>query len=198
MQAESTTGRELFTPHSPPRICIRQYPELGAIASIEPEVVFSTYSENLTPEHWQKLSEHIVKKTAREMVPGKESGTMADGVVVMLGTDTLAYVSAALSFSLYGLKIPVVCVGAQRSSDRPSSDAALNLKAAARFAVSSKLPGVYVSMHATENDDFVAIHSGVRVRKNHTSRRDAFQSIDTTWVARATGSEIKMLQVPGE
>ncbi len=164
-------------------------PELGDLAEILPEVVFSVYSENLTPSDWQTLSNSILAKS-RELEQKKKG--RADGVVVMLGTDTLAYVSAALSFSLNGFDLPVVCVGAQRSSDRPSSDAALNLKAAARFAVSSGTEGVFVAMHESENDDVIAIHSGVRVRKNHTSRRDAFESIDVSYEAHVIGNEIKM------
>ena len=150
-------------------------PELDEIASIDPEVVFSVYSENMGPKQWQLLSERIVQRS-EEKSP--------HGIVVMIGTDTLAYVSAALSFSMIGLGIPVVLVGAQRSTDRPSSDGALNLKAAATFAVESRVPGVFVAMHENENDDYIAIHAGARVRKNHTSRRDAFESIDTPLVAR--------------
>ena len=150
-------------------------PELDEIASIDPEVVFSVYSENMGPKQWQLLSERIAQRS-KEKSP--------HGIVVMIGTDTLTYVSAALSFSMIGVGIPVVLVGAQRSTDRPSSDGALNLKAAATFAVESRLPGVFVSMHENENDDYIAIHAGARVRKNHTSRRDAFESIDTPLVAR--------------
>jgi glutamyl-tRNA(Gln) amidotransferase subunit D len=149
-------------------------PELDRLAIVEPEVVFSIYSENMTPADWSVLSSRIV-----ELADSKKS----DGVVVMMGTDTLAYTSAALSFSLIGFRIPVVVVGAQRSSDRPSSDAALNLRSAAFFALESNRPGVFVAMHQNENDENVAIHSGVRVRKNHTSRRDAFQSIDSPLIA---------------
>ena len=162
-------------------------PELGEISKIQPEVVFSIYSENLTPVHWQKLAERIVASSSdREL----------NGIVVMLGTDTLAYVSAALSFALLGLDIPVVCVGAQRSSDRPSSDSALNLKAAVRFAAYSSVKGVYVAMHKDESDDIIAVHSGVRVRKNHTSRRDAFESIDISLVAEIKDSEIYFVTRP--
>ena len=161
-------------------------PELGSIASVTPDVLFSTYSENLTPADWQKLSEGIISRYDQAL----KKGSKIDGIVVMLGTDTLAYVSAALSFSLIGLPLPVVCVGAQRSSDRPSSDAALNLKAACTFAVRSGLPGVYVSMHNSENDDLIAVHRGSRVRKNHTSRRDAFESIDSNPVAQVAGDEL--------
>ncbi len=156
-------------------------PELDEIATILPEVVFSVYSENMGPKQWEILSQAVLQKS-QEKSP--------DGTVVMIGTDTLAYASAALSFSLIGLKSPVVFVGAQRSTDRPSSDGALNLKGAARFAVNSEIAGVFVAMHETENDDSIAIHSGVRVRKNHTSRRDAFQSIDAPLVGRVKGKDV--------
>ena len=85
----------------------------------------------------------------------------------------MGYTAAALSFSLIGFQIPVVFAAAQRSPDRPSSDAAINLISAARFALDSNRPGVYIAMHENENDKLVAVHSGVRARKNHTSRRDA-------------------------
>jgi glutamyl-tRNA(Gln) amidotransferase subunit D len=156
-------------------------PELDQIADVDPQVVFSVYSENMGPKDWQTLSERIVI-AARNEAP--------DGIVIMIGTDTLAYVAAALSFSLIGIKFPVVFVGAQRSSDRPSTDAALNLLGAARYAVHSKSHGVFVAMHNSENDDYIAIHSAVRVRKNHTSRRDAFESIDVPQIAQVRGDKI--------
>jgi glutamyl-tRNA(Gln) amidotransferase subunit D len=155
-------------------------PELDRLAFVEPEVVFSVYSENMTPGDWSVLSSKII-----ELVNSKSS----EGVVVMMGTDTLGYTAAALSFSLIGFPIPVVIVGAQRSPDRPSSDAALNLRSAALFALESNRPGVYVAMHQNENDEKIAIYSGVRVRKNHTSRRDAFQSIDSPSVATVENAE---------
>jgi glutamyl-tRNA(Gln) amidotransferase subunit D len=155
-------------------------PELDRLAQVEPEVAFSVYSENMTPGDWSVLSSKII-----ELANSKGS----EGVVVMMGTDTLGYTAAALSFSLIGFTIPVVIVGAQRSPDRPSSDAALNLRSAALFALESNRSGVYVAMHQNENDEKIAIHSGVRVRKNHTSRRDAFQSIDSSLVAIVESAE---------
>lgn len=163
-------------------------PELDEIAAVEPEVVFSVYSENIGPNEWQLLSEKVIRRS-KEKSP--------NGIVVMIGTDTMAYVSAALSFSTIGLGIPVVLVGAQRSTDRPSSDGALNLRAAFTFAVESRLPGVFVAMHENENDDGVAIHNGVRVRKNHTSRRDAFESIDVPLVARVKEKQITIISERG-
>ena len=93
---------------------------------------------------------------------------------------------------MQNLPIPVVLVGAQRSSDRPSSDAALNLMGAVTFASESDLAGVFVAMHAGTSDDTVAIHIGSRVRKNHTSRRDAFESIDAIPIALVKGGKIEL------
>lgn len=142
-------------------------PELSGIARVHPEVVFEVFSENMTPAHWSKL--------ARRAARGAEEGF--DGVVITHGTDTLGYTAAALSFALAGAPIPVILVGSQRSSDRPSSDAPLNLVAAVTVAATAPFSGVYVAMHLDESDDKVAFHRGTRVRKDHTSRRDAFESI---------------------
>ena len=87
------------------------------------------------------------------------------------------YSSAFLSFALSGFKKPVALVGSQRSSDRASSDAALNLIGAVKFLTESKTNGVYIAMHQDENDETIACHIGTRVRKNHTSKRGAFQTV---------------------
>jgi glutamyl-tRNA(Gln) amidotransferase subunit D len=160
-------------------------PELANHASIDPEVLMSEYSENLRPEHWTLIAEKIAEK----IKPGRYMG-----VVVSHGTDTMHYTAAALSFALQKLPVPVLLVGAQRSSDRPSSDAALNLLGATIFAIESKYAGVFVAMHAGTSDDTIACHVGTRVRKNHTSRRDAFESIDMTPVAFVRNNEIEMQQ----
>ena len=142
-------------------------PEIASIANIDAEVLFSEYSENLQPEHWVETAKKI------------QSVANSDykGIIVAHGTDTMHYSSAFLSFALSGLKIPVVFVGSQRSSDRPSSDAALNLIAATRFIIKTDAKGVYVVMHNNESDDTISCHFGTRVRKNHTSKRSAFETV---------------------
>lgn len=142
-------------------------PELAEMANIDAEVLFSEYSENLEPEHWKKIAEKL------------DSHSKSDykGIVVAHGTDTMQYSAAFLSFALSGFPIPVVLVGSQRSSDRPSSDAALNLISAVRFIVESNTQGIFVVMHHNESDDLIAGHIGTRVRKNHTSKRGAFKTI---------------------
>lgn len=142
-------------------------PELSEIAEIEPEILMSVFSENMGPTHWQQIAERVAK-AVRDGV---------DGVVITQGTDTLGYTAAALSFALLGVPIPVVLVGAQRSSDRPSTDAVLNLIGGVSIAARAGFSGVYVVMHAEGSDDRLAVHRGTRVRKNHTSARGAFRSI---------------------
>ncbi len=143
-------------------------PEIAEVAQVDAEVLFSVFSENLRAEHWCKIAEHVSTSLKKGYT----------GIVITHGTDTMGYTAAALSFALKGLPIPVILVGAQRSSDRPSSDAAANLLAAVTIASKATFSGVYVAMHAGLSDDIIAVHRAASVRKNHTSRRDAFQSIN--------------------
>jgi len=142
-------------------------PELAKIANIDAEVLLSEYSENITPEHWLQIAEKI----------NEYSKSDYSGIIIAHGTDTMHYTSSFLSFALAGFPIPIVLVGSQRSSDRASSDAALNLIGATKFITESNTKGVYIVMHQDENDDTIACHAGTRVRKNHTSKRGAFQTI---------------------
>jgi len=142
-------------------------PELAKIANIDAEVLLSEYSENIMPEHWLQIAEKI----------NEYSKSDYSGIIIAHGTDTMHYTSSFLSFALAGFPIPIVLVGSQRSSDRASSDAALNLIGATKFITESNTKGIYIVMHQDENDDTLACHIGTRVRKNHTSKRGAFQTI---------------------
>ena len=142
-------------------------PELAKIANIDAQVLFSEYSENIMPEHWLQIAEKINEYSKSDYT----------GIIIAHGTDTMHYTSSFLSFALAGFPIPIVLVGSQRSSDRASSDAALNLISATKFITESKTKGVYIVMHQDENDEIIACHLGTRVRKNHTSKRGAFQTI---------------------
>jgi glutamyl-tRNA(Gln) amidotransferase subunit D len=144
-------------------------PELTQIANIDASIISNIFSENIGPSFWSKLAESIEKEIRKR----------ADGIVVAHGTDTLAYTSAALSFALNKPPVPIVLVGSQRSSDRPSSDAATNLLAASAIAGQAPFAEVVIAMHGWISDDTIAVHRGTKVRKCHTSRRDAFQSINT-------------------
>ncbi|MFW6305541.1 MAG: Glu-tRNA(Gln) amidotransferase subunit GatD, partial [Candidatus Saliniplasma sp.] len=143
-------------------------PELKDKCCPKVEILFSKLSEDIEPEDWEVIADKVIGEF--------DSG--ADGVVIAHGTDTMGYTAAALSFLLKDIPKPIVLVGSQRSSDRPSSDAHLNLLSAVEVA-KSNLKGVFVVMHETLSEDRCAIHLGTKVRKMHTSRRDAFKSINT-------------------
>ena len=158
-------------------------PELGEIARIEAKILFSLFSENITPKHWTE----IAKTVAEEISKG------VSGVVIAHGTDTMGYTSAALSFALQNLPVPVILVGSQRSADRPSSDAATNLIGAVTAASKAPFAEVAVAMHETTSDTTIILHKGTKVRKCHTSRRDTFKSVNSTPIARIKDGKIEML-----
>src|SRR5688572_6997030 len=159
-------------------------PDLFKVCNVRAEVVFNMFSEDMQPEHWSKIAERVAWHL----------GHGARGVVIPHGTDTLHYTAAALAFCLKDLSGPVVLVGSQRSSDRPSSDAGMNLAAAARVAATTDVGEVVVVMHATTEDTRCAVHRGVRVRKLHTSRRDAFQSVNVPPLGSVDGDQVVLDQ----
>ena len=160
-------------------------PELKDIANISSaRLLFNIASENMDSSHWAKMANEVAKSL--------NSG--ARGVVLMHGTDTMHYSSAALAFMLKDLSGPVVFTGAQRSSDRGSSDSNQNLICATHLAAKSDLGEVVVCMHQKPSDEACVAHRGVKVRKMHASRRDAFQSINASPLMRVTpNGEIKKL-----
>jgi len=147
---------------------IELFPELGRMANLRATVVSNVLSEDIEPEHCALMAKQI----------GREIAAGAQGIVITHGTDTLAVSSAMLSFMAQTLPVPVVFVGSQRSSDRGSSDADMNLMCAANFALNADFAGVTLCMHGTTSDDYCFIHEGTKVRKMHASRRDAFRSVN--------------------
>lgn len=157
-------------------------PELMDLCNVRAKVLYSILSENMTVAHWQGLA----KAVAEELNSG------ARGVIVPHGTDTMGFTSAALSFMLKNLTGPVVCVGSQRSSDRPSSDATTNLLAATRLCVDSDLGEVVVVMHGEPSDTYCLVHRGTKVRKMHASRRDAFASMNIHPIGKVDGPDVTL------
>jgi len=144
---------------------LRAVPDLAGRANYRGRVVANILSENMTTDVWQDLARAVAEEI--------EAG--ADGVVVMHGTDTMQFTASALAFILE-TPVPVVFTGSQRSADRPSSDNVMNAVCAVE-AAKADAAEVMVCMHASESDDVCALHRGTRVRKNHTSRRDAFETV---------------------
>ncbi len=147
---------------------LEMYPELSDIANISVKIPMQIMSEDITARDWLK----IAKIAADEL-------NRSDGVVITLGTDVLHFTSAALAFLLPQCPRPVIFTAAQRSIDRGSSDAYMNLTCAVHAAAGYPGSGVFTCLHATTEDTFCDLIPGTRVRKMHSSRRDAFRPINT-------------------
>ena len=157
---------------------LRATPELVDYANINAKAIFNILSENMTPEYW--------KKTATAIYDEINNG--ADGIILAHGTDTMHYTASALSFMI-DTPVPIVLTGAQRSSDRPSSDAFTNLMASVN-AAKSDIAEVTICMHGTEDDSYCDLHRGNRARKMHTSRRDTFTSINMNPLAKIENNTV--------
>jgi glutamyl-tRNA(Gln) amidotransferase subunit D len=155
-------------------------PELADICNLDTEKVFAVFSENMGPAQYKKLAVAI----------GKEIENGIDGIVIGHGTDTLHHTGAALTFMVQNSPVPIVLVGSQRSSDRPSSDAALNLMHAMKAAGHSDIAEVMVCMFGPTSDEYGLLHKGTRVRKMHSSYRSTFRTIGDTPLARINRKEI--------
>ncbi len=153
-----------------PEELLAKFPELQEIATIHSRLISNMWSEDMRFAHYNIMAKEIQKEIKKGV----------KGIIITHGTDTLGYTAAALSFILEGLNIPILLVGAQRSSDRGSSDAALNILSAARFIVQQDFAEVGICMHAGMSDDACVIMPGTKTRKLHASRRDAFKVVNGT------------------
>lgn len=147
-------------------------PELEKIANIKSRQIMSVMSEDMAYGEWIALAKAVVEELKT-----------SDGIVVTMGTDTLHFSTAALSFFIKNLNKPVIFTAAQRSIDRGSSDAFMNLVCAVA-AAKSDIAEVMSCMHGTSNDDYCILNRGTKVRKMHTSRRDAFRPINELPIAK--------------
>ena len=159
-------------------------PELADICNLETEKVFAVFSENMGPKQYVSLAKAI----------GREIERGVDGIVIGHGTDTLHHTGAALTFMVQNSPIPIVLVGSQRSSDRPSSDAALNLMHAMYTAGHSDIAEVMVCMFGPTSDDYGLLHKGTRVRKMHSSYRSTFRTIGDTPLAMVNRESVTMIK----
>ncbi len=167
-----------------PRDLFKFYPELfEKVNVVRLEVPFMKASEDMDFKDWKKIA-----RTAAKLL----NDSNIKGIIITHGTDFLHYTSAALSFFLKNLNKPVVLTYSQRSIDRASSDANLNLQCSALAAVSD-IAEVMVVGHASMNDDYCYAMPGTKVRKLHTSRRDAFKVINAKPFAKIFPDKIEII-----
>ena len=159
-------------------------PELADYCNLETEKLFGEFSENIGPMHWKKVAEAI----------GEEIDKGVQGIVIGHGTDIMHHTAAALSFMVQNSPVPIVMVGSQRSSDRPSSDAALNLIHSVKTAAESDIAEVMVCMFGPTSDIYGLLHRGTRVRKMHSSYRSTFRTIGDIPIATVSREKITPLR----
>ncbi len=159
-------------------------PELADICNLTTEKVFAVFSENMGPFQYKKLAVAI----------GQEIENGIDGIVIGHGTDTLHHTAAALTYMVQNPPVPIVLVGSQRSSDRPSSDAALNLMHACYTAGHGDIAEIMVCMFGPTSDEYAFLHRGTRVRKMHSSYRSTFRTLGETPLATVTRQGVKPIK----
>ena len=142
-------------------------PELADVANLTTRKLFGVFSENMAKPQYVGLAEAI----------GREIEAGVDGIVIGHGTDTMGHTAAILSFMVQDTPVPIVMVGSQRSSDRPSSDAALNLIHAVRAAGYGEIAEVVICMFGPTSDQYALLHRGTRCRKMHSSYRSTFRTV---------------------
>lgn len=158
-------------------------PELADIANLTTLKLFGVFSENMAKEQYIELAQAI----------GAQIEAGADGIVIGHGTDTMGHTAAILSFMVQNSPVPIVLVGSQRSSDRPSSDAALNLIHAVRAAAYGDIAEVMICMFGPTSDMYGLLHRGTRCRKMHSSYRSTFRTIGDTPLCIVSRDEFKPL-----
>ncbi|MDM8160731.1 Glu-tRNA(Gln) amidotransferase subunit GatD [Labilibaculum sp. K2S] len=159
-------------------------PELADMCNLSTEKVFAVFSENMGPKQYISLAIAI----------GKEIENGIDGIIIAHGTDTLHHTAAALTYMVQDSPVPIVLVGSQRSSDRPSSDAALNLMHSAVAAGHGDIAEVMVCMFGPTSDEYGFLHRGTRVRKMHSSYRSTFRTLGDTPLATVTRKGVKPIK----
>lgn len=174
-----------FTPEE----LLSLYPEFKEKVNLQGSLIFNVWSEDLRFEEYNILLDEIDKAV--------KGG--ANGIIISHGTDTLHYTACALQYAIRNLSIPIILVGAQRSSDRPSSDAFSNLNAAIDFFLwnikqTKQFLRVGICMHENMGDESFVILDGINAKKMHSTRRDAFKQINYKPFARITKDKVDVLR----
>ena len=159
MGPASGHGSGMLTPDVYGRDLCAELPSLGRIGEIETRILFNMDSGDMQPSDWVTL--------AREVHAALAAG-LHDGVVVVHGTDTMAYTASALGLMLGALPKPVVLTGAQRPLVDVRTDARENLVNAALVATLG-VPEVSIAFASR------ALR-GVRATKKDAWAFDAFES----------------------
>jgi len=145
---------------------LARVPELSEIAEIDLVAPWNVDSSDVGPRQWQELAQLLTDRGGI----GKPARDGYDGIVIIQGTDTMAYTASALAFMLRHLDRPVVLTGSQRPLEAWRTDARANLAAAVECAT-RHIPEVLVVFGDS-------ILRGCRATKADASDYQAFETPD--------------------
>ena len=153
-----------FTPED----LLQMFPEISEIANLNSCLLANMWSDDLRFANIVTLAKAVHEEIKKGVA----------GIIIGMGTDNLAVAAAGVAFMVQNSPIPILFVGSQRSSDRGSSDAGMNLISAANFIKQSDFCGVAICMHNSSEDKKCAILPATKTYKLHSSRRDAFRAVN--------------------
>ena len=152
-------------------------PEAKKLGKIETKTILNLDSSNIQPEEWRFIARAVYDCLGAY-----------DGIVILHGTDTMAYTASMLSFMLRNVDIPVVITGSQLPVGHPNTDAKQNLRDALVTAASG-IAGVLVVFDHQ-------IMLGCRVAKVRTTSQNAFESINSPMVGTVENGVVRLLAAP--
>ncbi len=152
-------------------------PKARKLGQLTTKTIFNLDSSNIQPEEWRDIAREIFACLPQY-----------DGIVVLHGTDTMAYTASMLSFMLQNVNKPVVITGSQLPVGHPQTDAKLNLQHALITAASG-MAGVLVVFDGK-------IILGCRVAKVRTTSQNAFESINRPLAGRIRSGRVRPAAPP--
>lgn len=154
-----------LTPQLRSEEILKYVPMVKSMCQIDSIQLFNIDSTNILPEHWETIVRTI-----------REKYEQYDGFVILHGTDTMAYTSAALSYMIQNSWKPVVLTGAQRPIDKEITDAKMNLYDSILYACDDESHDVVIVFQGQ-------VIAGTRARKIRSKSFNAFSSINFPDVA---------------
>ncbi len=168
-----------LSPVLTPTQLLQFVPKISRLCEVNCISPYSIDSTNVTPKHWQILTEII-----------RDHYHSYDGFVISHGTDTMAYTAAALSYMIQHAEKPIILTGAQKPISFDTTDSKLNLIDAFVCACSDEISGVCIVFSGR-------VILGTRARKTCSKSFTAFSSINYPDLATLQDHSL-LCYIPGQ
>ena len=163
--ASKQMGEGLSPALSAPEI-LTYVPEVEKLCEIDVLQICNIDSTNITPKIWIDIAVTI-----------KKNYDFYDGFVILHGTDTMAYTSAALSYMIQNSRKPIVITGAQKPINIDGTDAKVNLRDSILYACDDYSQNIVLVFDGN-------VIAGTRAKKMMARSFNAFNSVNFPILAR--------------